>query len=261
GKELAGKWRREGLAADERRGLIPSIASYYRHMQSETGALGVPCRLLSAMPSAAERVNRLARVPRRISPTVKLLLIAGSIYAKLLGGGAGKRVSALDVSRMGLTAGLGAGAGALACAAVLLPIVPDGSRHVAFLVAGAAVGLLTGGIVGGRLGRRGASAGRLGWSISSASVFFVCANALGFCLAGWQRLSVFALQLPVAFALALLFAAVASVLVVRVVSGRRKRAEGVAAAEPSAAEGESGEQAKAGAEPADNGEADQAAAE
>lgn len=230
GERQAEQWSGETVLPDARGQVVESIASYYSEMEYAPNTLDTARKLFGTVPLAAERLNRLAGLPRRVPALFRVLRFANRVYTALLGVRAKQAMNASDLGAARLHAGLGAIAGALAVASVVALYFLGSMHYAFFLVVVAALGGALGFVVARQVFAAGPSAARLAWPIVLASVFFVFTSMLGFCLAGPKNLSLLANQFHVSFAVVFLSAAAAAALFVRVNSSiARARKAGAAA--------------------------------
>ncbi len=215
GPDEAEKWSGETPPDDVRARLVESIAGHYTQMEHAPGTLEVARKLFCTLPFAADRLNRLAGLPRRAFPIARFAGLAGSAYAGLLGAGPRGAMNVADLAGARLHAGLGAIAGVLAFAAFVLPAMPGSGQYSFFLLWVAVLAAALGCFIALQVGRQSPSAGRLGWAVATVSTFLACTATLGLCFVGAESLSVLAFQLPVVFALALFVAALAAAVLVR----------------------------------------------
>ncbi|MHC4592186.1 MAG: hypothetical protein ACYS8L_05765, partial [Planctomycetota bacterium] len=173
-------------------------------------------KLLSGLPAAAERLNRLVGLTSA-SRVIGGVGLARRVYARMLG--ARGKADVLSMAELAATrpyVQVGVLAGLLSVLTLGFLFLRNGSQYYQFLAVLGALGVALGILVTARSCREAISAGRAGWAIIVSSVAFTVTTMIGFCLTPWHPLSRLALQFPVFLALVLLAGALAGALLVRV---------------------------------------------
>jgi len=215
GRSTAEQWTGGLPSPRERQQLVEGVVAYYSEVEFSPGTLEMASRLLSVSPFAADRLNRLAGIPRRRSKVMGAALTMKKAYAGLLGTGAKRSTCMLDLSGTGLFAFSGAIAGLLSVAFMALLVLGGSSEYGAFVGSTAILAFGLGLVLAPPACRHGVAPGRMGWDIIVAGAAFACTAMMGYCLFGGATLSRFAVQYPMGFVLVLIVEAVATALYVR----------------------------------------------
>jgi serine/threonine-protein kinase len=201
---------------DARDELVANIAAHYSAVTYLPDTLELARKLLSGLPAAAERLNRLVGLTSA-SRVIAGVGLARRVYAGMLGVGRKTDVlSMAELAEMRPYAQVGVVAGLLSVLALAFLFLRNGSQYYQFLVVLGALGATLGVLVTVRSCRQAICASRAGWAIIVSSVAFAVTTMVGFCLAPWHPLSRLALQFPVFLALVLPAAALAGALLVRI---------------------------------------------
>ncbi|MHC4479414.1 MAG: serine/threonine-protein kinase [Planctomycetota bacterium] len=214
GPEVADR-NADDLPPQARGELSQCIAAHFGEVAHSPDMLEMARKLLSGLPPAADRLNRLAGLagPGLVVPAIGA---ARRFYATLLGTDREGPLSVVDLSAVGLYAAMGLVGGLVTVLVLAFVFLRSGGSYGEFLAVLGAFAAVLGFAVVARSGAEGLSAGRAGWAMVVASVLFTTTAMLGFCLTGWTRLSRLALQFPVFLLLVMPLAGLAGVLLVRV---------------------------------------------
>ena len=206
GEFEADRWSGEMPPPDVRRGWLGSIAAHYAEIEYVPSTLETARKLFRTVPLAAERLNRLAGVPRGRATSVRIVDFARAVFGRLLGV---RRARAMTVGELGATrlaAGLGAFAGLLVVGSTAALFLQESAYYPFFLVVTAVLGAALGVVLSWQASIEGLLAAKVGWKVTVAGVFLVCVSMLAFCLVGLRALAPFALQVPVYLPLVVLAA-------------------------------------------------------
>ncbi len=198
------------------RRITSTAVTHYAEVQYVHGTLELVGKLFSMTPVAPERLNHLAGVPSRRAPLAALVAYLKRLYALLLGTGAREATTMLELGGVGLFALSGAAGGALAVIISGLLLLHGGLQYSVFLMVVGALSLAAGMLLAPRVFGEGLSASRLGWACVVCAVAFTLVAGVGFCLAGSERLSTLAFQIPVVLFIVAVCSSVGAVLYCRI---------------------------------------------
>ncbi|MHC4591674.1 MAG: serine/threonine-protein kinase, partial [Planctomycetota bacterium] len=197
---------------DAREELVANVAAHYSAVTYLPDTLELARKLLSGLPAAAERLNRLVGLTSA-SRVIGGVGLARRVYAGMLG--ARGKADVLSMAELAATrpyVQVGVVAGLLSVMTLGFLFLRNGSQYYQFLVVLGALGAALGILVTARSCREAISAGRAGWAIIVSSVAFTVTTMIGFCLTPWHPLSRLALQFPVFLAFVLPAGALAGAL-------------------------------------------------
>jgi tRNA A-37 threonylcarbamoyl transferase component Bud32 len=215
GREPAEQWSGKLPSPEARAELAEGIAAHYSEVEYSPSTLEMASKLFSVTPFAADRLNRLAGIPRRRSRLMGTILTAKRIYAGLLATSEKRATCMADLAGAGQHALLGAIGGLLAVAATALFVLAGASEYVSFVVSAGVLGCAMGCFVAPKVCRQGMSPGRMGWAVVVAGVSFTCIAMVGFSLFGGPDLSGLAVQCPIGLVLIILLAGASAAVLVR----------------------------------------------
>ncbi len=206
GEFEAQRWAAEVPPPDVRRRWVRRIAAHYAEMEYAPGTLETARKLFCTAPLAAERLNRLAGVPRRRPTSVRAVDLTRRVFARLLGVRGRRPMAVAELGATGLPALLGVFVGLLVVGATVVLFLRGAAYYPFFLLVTAVLGAALGVVLSWHGSIGGLSAAKVGWKITVAGVLLVCTGMLAFCLVGLRDLAPFALQVPVYLPLVLLAA-------------------------------------------------------
>ena len=220
---------------NDTRQLAERVVSHFSEVRYAPGLLERVRALLSPVPFAAERINRLAGVVRSRPSIGAAAHSLERIYANLSGGEQAEPINMQELAAFGFYQAVGAIAGGVAVAALALLSQLGLAHYAGYLALVSFLAIVSGFLIAAKTIRRAASAGTFGWAIIVTSVFFMCTSMLGLCLFGGANLSHFALHSPASLVLFGFFAFLVGALSVRLCSAlrikRRHTADGARAEE------------------------------
>jgi serine/threonine-protein kinase len=215
GRDVADKGLDDLPEGTKRAELVEAVAEHYTSMAYLPDAFEVILKVFSGLPSAAERLNRLAGLPQGSSPVLAGVTVARRVYGGMLGEPE-KRMNLYDLADVKLYGLTGLVGGLLAVGSMAFLTLRGRGGYGDFLILLVALGAVLGSIVALRSCRSTVSPGKLGWDMTVASVGLCVATMLGFCLTGWPAVTPLAFQFLVAMVAVLVQAAALGVLLVRV---------------------------------------------
>jgi len=215
GPAVAAKRADEHESPQEQRELAAALAAHYSTAAHLPDTLEAAGRLLSDLPSPAERLNRLALLPEGHSWVMAVVGWVTVFHLRLLGVGTKSRMSLAELAGVRAYALMGAVSGVLAVVAVLFAFLSEGAGYVESLVIFSVLGAALGLGVAYRNRSEGTTPGRLGWATVVAAAAFVVTTMLGFCFTESAGTGALAIQLPLLFVLVLLLASSTGALFVR----------------------------------------------
>ena len=183
-------------APNERATVIEGVAGHYSAVAYSPDTLELARKALSGMPSAAERLNRLAKMPRKVPLLLKLAALARRSYARLLKDKSKQATNLLDLAevRPFVRPAVAAGALATAVVGILSALQDPASQYLGFVLVVAAVSLALGFVVAREASKRLPTAGQLGWGLVVSTTCLTVVTMVGFPLVGCYMLSV---QFPI----------------------------------------------------------------